>query len=537
MRKTILSSPARSVFLQRYLSLTACWVVIATLLFTNNQYKFWKDPGRVIAYDVISYYQYLPAIFVHKDISGSFITKSPGEFAGKFWLSGTPKGGYVGRMTMGIAYLYAPFFLAAHALAGPLGYAADGFSVPYKFALILSSICYAAFGLFLLRGLLKKYFGETATALTLVVTGLATNLFFYTVIEPPMSHAYSFFLFCAFLFLLDRWLDNPHAPGSLMLGAVSGLILLIRPTNIIVLLFFLLWGVGSLHALKARALFLGRSLLPLLLVASAAFLVILPQMLYWKYVTGSYIYNSYRDQNIFFFGNPQFINGLFSYRKGWLLYTPVMVFALLGIVVLFYRRRMFFASVLAFTVINLYIIFSWWQWWYGGGFGQRSLIESYAIMALPLAAMTEWALSGKRFLKAVYLSLLGFFIFLNIYQTHQYYIGSIHWDSMTRAAYWDSFLRRRPSERFQGLLGHPDYAKAMQGIYVTKSLPASPPAASSDTLGKEAFIRQAESTIRSTPGWYEHILEKSDKWGKPVDSVIRNDAIWMWEQKKIKERK
>ena len=43
----------------------------------------------------------------------------------------------------------------------------------------------------------------------------------------------------------------------------------------------------------------------------------------------------------------------------------------------------------------------------------------------------------------------------SIFQTTQYYYGSIHWDGMNKEAYWDSFLRSRPSGEFYELVSPP----------------------------------------------------------------------------------
>ena len=53
---------------------------------------------------------------------------------------------------------------------------------------------------------------------------------------------------------------------------------------------------------------------------------------------------------------------------------------------------------------------------------------------------------------------------LGIIQNIQYYNGAIHWDSMTREAYLDSFGRLHPSARFYNLLEAPDYDKAREGL-------------------------------------------------------------------------
>jgi hypothetical protein len=52
----------------------------------------------------------------------------------------------------------------------------------------------------------------------------------------------------------------------------------------------------------------------------------------------------------FYFLDPEIISGLFSYRKGWLIYTPVMAFGLVG---MFFTRKSatpLFLPVLLFIV-------------------------------------------------------------------------------------------------------------------------------------------------------------------------------------------
>jgi len=514
------------------ISMVTCVVIILAVIYSNYYNKFWNDKGRIIAYDVISYYQYLPAAFIYKDLSMKFIEKDVGYFQNKIWASRMETGRYMGRMTMGLAVMYSPFFGAAHLLAEPLGFEKDGFSPPYRFALIMASIVYMGLGLFALRAFLKKYYEEIPVAITLLLTGLATNLYFYTVIEPTMSHAFSFCLFALFLLLNHRWLNHPSWLTTLLLGLIVGLIALVRPSNVIIVMLILLWDVGNFPALKDRLLFVLLKWDKVIAMFLAAFLVILPQLLYWKYNSGHWFTYTYNEEG-FFFNNPQFIRGLFSYRKGWLVYTPVMIFAIAGLITLFIKNKKLFWPVFLFTLLNMYIIFSWWSWWYGGGFGQRALIESYAVLAVPMAAFTGWILERRWYLVLPFLLLSAWFIFLNIFQTRQYYFGSIHWEGMTREAYWDSFFRYRPSERFNELIRYPDTKKALQGVY--EDLPVKIQVKeTADTLGYEEYIKQMELKIRADSNWMNNIREKAEQWGKPVDSVIFNDARWLWEQKNNK---
>ena len=111
--------------------------------------------------------------------------------------------------------------------------------------------------------------------------------------------------------------------------------------------------------------------------------------------------------------------------------------------------------------LNIYTIFSWWCWWYGGGFGQRAFIDSYALMAVAAASLLTIAgASPRQIARTVGMASFLLLMSLGIFNNLQYYYGAIHWDSMTKEAYFDSFGRIRPSARFYDLLEAPDYEKA-----------------------------------------------------------------------------
>ncbi|MCK7535823.1 MAG: hypothetical protein MZV63_34985 [Marinilabiliales bacterium] len=141
-----------------------------------------------------------------------------------------------------------------------------------------------------------------------------------------------------------------------------------------------------------------------------------------------------------------------------------MLFSFAGVIALWIRRSPHALAVTLFVPLNIYIIFSWWCWWYGGGFGQRAFIDSYALMAVAAAALLSQALAGRiRWIKTMILTLFLLLMSLGIFNNFQYYYGAIHWDSMTKEAYLDSFGRVRPSARFYDLLEAPDYDKAKEG--------------------------------------------------------------------------
>lgn len=433
--------------------------------------------NKVIQNDVISYYAYLPSAIIFNDLNFEFTETLPEDFEGTIWLQTTPTGNPILRMTMGLAILWSPFFLAAHGIAHITGASTLGYSWPYSLSIFIAALFYLFIGLFYLRKILLKYFSDLTASVVLILVVLATNLMFYVISEPGMPHVFNFGLITTFLYFSLKWVEllSPSPldelvprigrPGerflyTLFLGFLAGLIVLIRPVNILVLLLPAFIGVTSIKDFKNRII---GNWQWILIAGVAAFLVWIPQLLYWKAQSGHFIFNSYMDQGKFYFFKPNIINGLFSYRKGWLIYTPVMVFALLGL----FRMKKYAANlllpVLLFTALNVYVIYSWWCWWYGGCYGSRPMIDMYGIMAIPLAAFIEPVWKSKIWLKTVSVLILAGFIWLNQFQMSQYRISLLHWDSMTKEAYWGILFKKKWPGGYDKMIKVPDYDKALKG--------------------------------------------------------------------------
>jgi len=469
--------------------LSALTIVVLFSLMTGNMLnvRHWNDEKRVIEWDAISYYAYLPATFIYHDLSLSFADGYSGPHKFIVWSDTGPEGKQVIKTSMGLSILWTPFFLAGHVTALLTGADAGGYSSPYKFFLLVSALLFLMVGLIYLRKILLAHSPDGITTLVLAAIVLGTNLYWYTLFQGTMSHVYSFALISAFIWYSMKWHEGwtrdrekersaanrgvigQHDKGmriwpAIRLGLLLGMISLIRPTNIIIILFFMLYGVASGESLKLRIRELLTDYRLMAVIGLMALVIWVPQMIYWKEMTGQWLYFSYGGNERFFFGDPAILKGLLSWRKGLFIYTPLMIFAFAGIPALWIRRSPHALVVTLFVPLNIYIIFSWWCWWYGGGFGQRAFIDSYALMAVAAASLLTVAASATRkyvrtIIPACFLMLMSMGIFNNI----QYYYGAIHWDSMTREAYFDSFGRVRPSAQFPDLLEAPDYDKAREG--------------------------------------------------------------------------
>ncbi len=434
------------------------YLIILLVLFQGIRLKRYMR-NEVINHDVVSYYAYLPAAVIYHDLSFSFVPELPPDFTGRIWTLTSPNGRQTLKMPLGVSLLLLPFFLIAHVIALVFGFPADGYSPVYQFFILVAAVFYLTGGLLYLRKTLRLWFSEIVISITLVLTVLATNLMYYTSVEPGMSHIYGFFLFSGFLWHTLRWFDTADCKQAVILGLFAGLILVVRPSDVVVFLVPVLYGIIKYRNKWGRFLWENRN--KLLMMTGMMLIPVLLQLFFWKYSTGRWIFYSYGEEH-FYFNHPHILQGLFSYRKGWLVYTPVMFFALAGFIFLYKKSTQLFWPVLIYFLLNLYVVFSWWCWWYGGSYGARSLIETYALLALPLAAFVERVAGSKTFIHIpVYLVFL-FFIYLNMFQMRQYRITLLHWDSTSKQLYWKVFLRNRWPDNYKKLLDPPDYKIALQ---------------------------------------------------------------------------
>jgi len=418
----------------------------------------------VINHDVKHYYSYLPAFFYEKDLSLSFLNhKTESTLYARYYAPNkTPTGNPVIKMTMGMALGYLPFFCMAHVCSTLFDADASGFSESYHFAVQFSSLFYFLLALWFLAKILGYYFSDRVTALTLFILCFGTNVFYYLTIRAGNVHTFDFFLASLFLFYTLQWHRDQSLKQAAALGLTLGLLTLTRPVNFLFILVFLLHDVRLFSGLFSRFKLLVQHKLQLITAIFCFVLVIFPQSMYWHFVSGQYVFNSYVGEH-FFFDRPHLIEGLVGFRKGWLIYTPVMLFALAGLFTMHPKLKAFSHSIPLFMIIYIYITFSWWCWWYGGSFGQRALIDVFPLLALPLALILEKISALTQVYRNINYTVIGFFVLLNLFQTMQAKYNILHYDSMTRSAYFHNFFRTSGAPDREMYLKHPDYEKALKG--------------------------------------------------------------------------
>jgi hypothetical protein len=357
-------------------------IVLIAFIIISPVANILREPdwnNRFYKYDISGYHIYLPAVFIYKDLRTlSFFDgidkKYPVSDGPWYGMTEMPDGSRLNKYTMGVAILELPFFLIAHLYNVIAGHhPPDGYSLPYAYGSIVSTIFWSALGLWYLRRLLKHYYNDNVITVTLIAIGFGTNLYAYNAYSQGMSHPYSFFLFAAGLFYTDQWYRHFKCSHLIVVATIAGLITVIRPLNGLFILIPIFWRIANWEDIKARASLFAAKWKDILIAIPFFIAVLFILFGYWKYITGSWIYYSY-GQESFLWLSPRIIDGLFGVRKGWFIYSPVVFIAILGFYQLWKTHKQLVPVFVVFLVLHIYATFSWWCWWYGGGFGARTLI-------------------------------------------------------------------------------------------------------------------------------------------------------------------
>lgn len=424
-------------------------------------FRFATPARNTISWDVMGYYMYLPATFIYDDIKIKD-KQWVDDIIEKYQPTSTfyqavkqDDGSWVLRYTSGLALVNSPFFFLGHTAAGIMGYPQDGFSLPYQWAIVIGALFYSLLGLWLCRKLLLHFFDDKLTALLLLILVAGTNYFQIVVFAGTMPHSYLFTFYAILMLQTIKWHKTPNYRSAIAIGLMVGLITLIRPNELVVILIPILWGITGFNKTileKLKLIFTKFS--HVIVLAIAVIVAGYVQLFYWKYVTGHWLYYSYQDPGVGFdFKSPHTLDFLFSFRKGWFIYTPLMVLSIIGFYFLWLKNRIMFWGFLAYFIINLYIVSSWSVWWYAGGsYSSRSLVSSYVLLLIPMGYLLHEVSKKKTLFQWLFMPIFGLLLLLNLFQTWQFNKGILNGERITKAYYFRVFGKTSVSKEDEKLL-------------------------------------------------------------------------------------
>ncbi len=298
----------------------------------------------------------------------------------------TPTGKIFNKYSVGAPLLWSPFFLMAHELAlilhGP-HFPPDGYGHPYRIFVGIGAVTYGWAGIFLIFLALKKQFSQQIALLSSMLVAIGTHAFFYIAVDPVNSHSASIFLAGLFFYLISSWWKKPRFILTVFLGVTCGALALVRMQDS---LFWL--GIAWL-IIRQSQLSRPQKVMHLITSAGITFLVFTPQLAEWQYLLGS-IQSPYS-----FIGEtftplqPHLIEVLFSFNNGLFVWSPLLLFSLVG---LWISRRHIFSQIgLVLWAAETYAVASWHGWWGGASFGGRMFLTLLPFFIWGVAqALQKW---------------------------------------------------------------------------------------------------------------------------------------------------
>ena len=212
---------------------------------------------------------------------------------------------------------------------------------------------------------------------------------------------------------------------------VLSIAILIRPTNLLFLSVFAFLDVRSWKEVWERIVFFTKpqyvlSFLVLLII------VFIPQMLYWRYLSGSFLYNSYPGEGFTNLAHPMVLALWFAPLNGFFLYTPLALFFIGGIVMMIVKKMPNGIFIGMLFLILSYLFASWLTWFFGGSLGMRPFIEYYPLFALPFGYFLEWIMKRRNLLiQSLFFTVIALFSWYSLKLSYNYnfFPGSIwSWD-------------------------------------------------------------------------------------------------------------
>ncbi|MGB9464756.1 MAG: hypothetical protein WBR10_06560 [Candidatus Acidiferrum sp.] len=357
--------------------------------------------------DGVGYYAYVRAPLIEHslDFTHDYQQANTSFRENRLDKNGQPTAEFVTRtghlenhFTVGPAILWAPVLLVTHAavlLARSLGstVAADGFSSPYRISMALATAFYGFLGLLISFRIARKYVEETWALLATLAIWWASSLAVYMYFNPSWSHAHSAFVVALFLWYWHETRDSRALGQWIILGALAGLMLDVYYANVMVFVVLPFEALREYAGAIRKATPLTPSISQLLVrhAAFAAALVVcmLPTFIAHRIVYGGIFETGYVPISHWNWVSPHLLSVLFSSNHGLISWTPILLFAVIGLFA-FWRSvpragSAFLAAALAFY----YFIASYPDWAGISSYGNRFFVSLTPLFILGLAVFLD----------------------------------------------------------------------------------------------------------------------------------------------------
>ena len=377
------------------------WILLLLFLLTLPLLNPW------IHGDGVGYYAYARAPLIEHslDFTHDYQSANRSFREGRLDENGQPKtefrtrtGHLDNHFTIGPAILWSPFLLAAHGvvlLARSLGskIVADGFSAPYRYAMAFGTSFYGFLALLLSFRLTCRYVGQVWSFLATIAIWWSSSLPVYMYFNPSWSHALSAFMVALFPWYWDSTRKCRSRTQWLLLGVIVGLMLDVYYANLMLVTVLAVEALEQYIQLLAPRGSVSPSFLQLfsrhLLFGAMVCLFMIPTFVSRWIVYGGPFETGYVSVQDFLWRSPVFFSVLFSSNHGLLSWTPLLGFAILGLMMLSFRLPS--VGIPVFTgMAAFYLFISVYPDWAGiASYGNRFFISLTSGFILGLAHLLE----------------------------------------------------------------------------------------------------------------------------------------------------
>ena len=396
----------------RLITLALAALFVAALALTIVSVSVGNSPMLIVG-DGKGYYAWVRSVILDGDIdfTNDYKLLYPPDTPPGYMGVRTPNGLVSNIYSIGMAIIEIPGLLLAHCITVLLfPEKADGVSLLYQICVTWPLIALILFSFHLLYRAMLSLGASKLWAFWFCITALVgSNLIHYVAKEPTMSHGAGVALINILVFLITRYDMETHLPSwvkIIRLGLLTGLLLLVRNSNIVILA-----PITALAFLYCR--FKARDIL---CIAAVAIPVTILQPVALYFLWGEPRLTPYY-QAAFNSGLPGITVTLFSLRHGLFIINPwyavLLVFALWGLSVPGRLRNLSLWTLISFT--GLSIINGLWSFsMFGHCFGSRAFIELLPMLSVAGSLVAaEKNVCHRRILALITCMLIS--IVLNIY--------------------------------------------------------------------------------------------------------------------------
>jgi hypothetical protein len=427
----------RSQALLKLLKIPIVWLGILMISYNVVNRLSNDNLKSVVFSDGSGYYAYLPSVFLYNDPTFHKSVEAENKYKGQdfnpIFIFKDRQGNFYNKYYPGIAILQLPFFCVACLFSWLAGLPVTGYSNVFSFFYMLGSTFYSVAGIFLFYRFYRNLFPSLENSLKWIIPVfvIATPLLFYC-LETSYAHNFSFFLFGLFADHLFKLKTNQSLKQKFIIGLIIGLIVLVRPTNLIILLmvpFILGSKIDFTQFLKS--FFQDRSK-PLFALTLGFFSVFSLILLVWKWESGNWFIWSYSGEG-FNFLSPQLFECLFGFRVGLFLQIPIMIVSVIGSYFLYKSNPFRFSIWIIYFLSIIWIFSSWWCWDFYSTFGSRAYTEHLFFLLIPIVSLFS------NIKKITVVSLL-FFVLIGAIRFLEVKSGYMHNQRFTKENYFESLM-------------------------------------------------------------------------------------------------